>query len=164
MASAQTFRMPVFRAVLLMAVASLPAWPGSITSTVAFADAPGGGGSAYVDSGELPGPTSAIAGPFTGNGGNGNLNAFARGSADFGILRAFASAYSPAFDVFQPQAYAIAKWRDTIHVISPGNVLPNGTPVTLFFSMSLGDTLTSIAGSGGGTVNARSSLDGIGAL
>ncbi len=98
MVSGRMLRMPAFRVGLLMAAASLPAWPGSITSTVAFASAPAGG-SAYVDSGQQPGPTSATAGPFIGNGGNGNLNAFAKGSAEFGVLKAFASAYSPAFDI-----------------------------------------------------------------
>ena len=147
----------------LLLMAAVPASPTAFTQTVAFADVNNGVSCCFVDSGQLFGPTSAVAGPLTAAGGGGNQTAFASGSADYGVLRAFASSYNSASAV-QSQAYAIAKFFTVIHVSNqPGFSLPNGTPVVLLLTAGLGDTLSSIVIPGGTTtINARASLDGNG--
>ena len=147
----------------LLLMAAVPASSAAFTQTVAFANADNAVSCCYVDSGQLFGPTSATAGPLTAAAGGGNQTAFATGSADYGILRAFASSFNSAA-INQSQAYAISTFSTVIHVINkPGFALPNGTPVVLFLTLHLGDTLSSTVIPGGTTtVNARASLEGIG--
>ena len=149
--------------ITLLLMAAVPASPAAFTQTIAFADVNNGVSCCNVDSGQLFWPTSSVAGPLTAAGGGGNQTAYASGSADYGVLRAFASSYNSASSV-QSQAYAIAKFFTVIHLVNqPGFSLPNGTPVVLMLTAGLGDTLSSIVIPGGTTtINARASLDGSG--
>ena len=111
------------------------------------------------DTGQVAGPTSGSAGPTT----DGFQSAYSFGSADFGILRGFSTATAPNAFV-EPQTQLVAEWEDTIHVFSPGGLLPDGTPVTVFLSLHLSDVLTSVPVVGGYTgSNAAATLDGLGA-
>jgi hypothetical protein len=113
---------------------------------------------ATFDTGQISGPSSGSVGPTV----VGSESAYSFGSADFGVLRGFSTATSTN-PFLMPQTQLNALWEDTIHVLSPVG-LPDGTPATIFLTLHLSDTLTSVPFVAGvSNSNAWAYLDGLGA-
>ncbi|MSV29406.1 MAG: PEP-CTERM sorting domain-containing protein [Bryobacterales bacterium] len=164
MSSGGTLGRAAFRAALLAAAAAASLSAAAVSFTITSGYTYVEGVAALFTSGELPGPSTASAIPVSVGSGLGFQTAYSTGSANFGTLKAFATAYSASPFVF-PQTQVEARWKDTIHVFSPGGILPDGTPITVSFSLHLSDILTSITvGPGYTGSNAWAFLDGLGAV